>query len=141
MGRPVKRIALLKSGVVVNLAAWDGASAWDPVAAGQCDSTVDVTLQPAVQIGWTYANGSFAAVSPPVTPDPAGFMLAIFGDGSIPIATRNALVPWKTAIQDYISQPALIASAWNDLVASLAISAANQAAIHGYAVQHGIPGI
>lgn len=137
----MKRMALIKSGAVINLAAWDGVSAWDPVGAGECDSLVDVTSQPAVAIGWTYSGGVFGAVTPAPVPDPAGFILAVFSDSSIPIATRNSLVPWKTAIQDYISQPALITSAWQDLVASLAISSANQATIHGYAVQFGIPGI
>lgn len=137
----MKRMAMIKAGVVANLAAWDGTSPWDPVSAGLCDALVDVTGQPTVRIGDAYANGTFTPGATTTTPDPAGFMLAIFSDGSIPIATRNALVPWKTAIADYLGRPPLIASAWNDLVASLAISAANQATIHAYAQQFGIPGI
>jgi hypothetical protein len=53
----MQNIALIINGVVVNIALWDGISLWQP----QCDSIVDITNQPQVQIGWTYDGANFNA--------------------------------------------------------------------------------
>ena len=48
-------VALITNGVVVNIAIWDGISLWTP----SCDSIVDITNNPDVQIGWTYDGTNF----------------------------------------------------------------------------------
>jgi hypothetical protein len=82
-----------------------------------------------------------ASYVPPIDPDPAGFVLALWSDPSIPIGTRNALVPWKTAIADHLDRPDLIAAAWAELCATLPIRSVDQDTIHGHAARYGIPGI
>ena len=139
----MKHIAMIKAGVVVGVALWDGVRPWDPVAGGLCDSTADVTsASPRPGPGWTYSGGVFADPGPSASgPDPIGFVRAVFEDSSIPIATRLALVPWRPAIEENLSAPPLISGAWAALVAEYAISPANQATVRGYAATFGIPGI
>ena len=136
----MKKLALIKSGVVENIALWDGSTSYDPVSAGLCDISVDVT-DLSVKIGDTYANGEFTSTPYPIIPDPQAFMASVFADGSIPITTRLQLVPWKTAISDNLDNEAVITAAWDDLVTALSISTDNQTTIHNYAVAFGIPGI
>jgi hypothetical protein len=139
----MKRMAMIRSGAVINVAAWDGAAAWDPIGHGLCDTLVDVTGQPTVAIGDTYANGVFTPTPPPVVPDPAGFGLAILYDPTIAVATKNAVLPWIKLLQDQLAVGATgpIAAGWNDLVTGLPISVADHQAIVGYATAHHIPGI
>jgi len=50
----MKRIAMIDSGAVFNVAIWNGTDDWKP----NC-KLVDVTDQPHVEIGYTYENGVF----------------------------------------------------------------------------------
>lgn len=53
----MKRIAMIKDGVVQNVALWDGVSPWDPAGF----VLIDVTAQPDVAVGWTYDGINFLA--------------------------------------------------------------------------------
>ena len=49
------RIAMIKDGIVLNIAIWDGVSNWDP--GGYL--LVDITDQNEVDIGWNYDGTNF----------------------------------------------------------------------------------
>jgi hypothetical protein len=58
----MKTIALVRDGVVTNIAKWDGVTEWNP---GAEFSLVDVT-DGSVGIGWALVDGVFVApVAPP----------------------------------------------------------------------------
>lgn len=52
-----KRMALIKVGVVQNVAVWDGSSIWNTAGF----TAIDVTNQPNVGPGWTYDGRDFSA--------------------------------------------------------------------------------
>lgn len=56
-----KRIAIIKDGVVVNVAVWDGVTPWSP---GPEFDFMDLAGFPDASIGWHYANGEFWAPEP-----------------------------------------------------------------------------
>lgn len=56
----VKRIAIIKNGVVENIAVWDGVSPWNPPA----DSKVDITAKPDIVIGAAYDGKDFTNPAP-----------------------------------------------------------------------------
>lgn len=58
-----RRVAMIKDGVVWNIAVWDGTSNWNP---GSVFKLVDVTDQPRCDIGWVDSGGE---LSPPVPSD------------------------------------------------------------------------
>lgn len=139
----MKRMALIRQGIVWTVAAWDGIQPWDPIGAGLCDTLVDVTAQPTVGPGDTYANGVFTHVPPTPVPDPAGFLRSIVGDATIAVATRNALGPWLYSLAAAIQagDTGLISTEWGNLVSGLPISSADHMTIAGYASAHNVPGI
>lgn len=139
----MKRMALIRSGTVWTVAAWDGVRPWDPIGAGLCDTLVDVTSQPTVGPGDTYSNGVFTHVPPTLPPDPAGFLRAVVEDATIATATRNALGPWlySLAVAITAGDTGLISTEWNNLVSGLPVSSADRTAIAGYASAHNVPGI
>lgn len=53
----MQRIAMIKDGMVLNVAIWDGKDEWHPVD----DVFVDVTDHPQVGVGWSYNSGTFTA--------------------------------------------------------------------------------
>lgn len=55
----MRKIAMIRAGVVVNTAVWDGESEWEPLGF----VLVDITDDPEVSIGWTYDGADF---SPPI---------------------------------------------------------------------------
>ena len=135
---------MIKGGVVLGVALWDGVQPWDPVESGLCDSTVDVTARPEVGPDWAYASGAFAApASPAPSPDPARFVLAVVKDPMIAAVTKVAVPPWMTVLGAAISagEADVIATEWADLCKAVPIPAADQALVHGYATTYGIPGI
>ena len=139
----MKTIALLSGNVVVNLAIWDGSSPWDPVAAGLCDSTVDVTGQ-VVALSSTYANGVFTPPSPATpAPDPNGFGSAVLADTAISMSARLLVASWVPglALALQAGNVPLISSTWSDVVAQYSVSSADQTAIAALATQYGIPGL
>lgn len=141
----MKRIALLDgTGKCQTVALWDGLAAWDPVAAGLCASTQDVTAEPQVGPGWTYASGAWtAAPAPAPRPDPSGFVTAVAADSTLGDPTRlaavNALASLAAAVA--AKDAPLITAIWDLMVATYSISAADQAAVHAHAVAFAIPGI
>lgn len=139
------RIALLDSaGKCLSVALWDGVSAWDPVQAGLCASTQDVTSAPQVGPGWTQASGGWSAPAPPApTPNPAGFLRAVALDTTISLAARNAMGPWLFGLSAALSveDVALISTQWTNLVAGLPIGTADHAAIVAHSNAYAIPGI
>lgn len=140
----MKRIALIdSSGYCMSVALWDGVSTWDPVTAGQCTSTQDVTTDARIGPGWSYAAGAWTAPAPPAAaPDPNGFVTAV--------ATSAVATPTKLAAAKYLAaltvaiaagNTALITALWQLVVAEAPISTADQATVHALAVAHGIEGI
>ena len=61
----MKTMALIRDGVVANIAKWDGVSEWNP---GEEFMMVDAT-DVSVGIGWVYVDGVF--IAPPPAPDDA----------------------------------------------------------------------
>lgn len=57
--------AIVKSGVVIDIALWDGASEWTPNGASEGVTVVECTT--GVSSGWTYDGVDFSA---PVAPSP-----------------------------------------------------------------------
>ncbi len=55
----MKRIAMIKESVVVNIALWDGETEWNP----EGFILVDVTEHPEVKIGTPYIDAQFIAES------------------------------------------------------------------------------
>lgn len=53
----MRRIAMIKAGVVMDIAIWNGSSTWTPTGY----TLVDITSQPTVDIGWTYDGTNFHA--------------------------------------------------------------------------------
>ena len=51
----MKTIAMVKDGVVANLAKWDGESEWNPSAEFELHDVTDL----GVGIGWTVVDGEF----------------------------------------------------------------------------------
>jgi hypothetical protein len=141
----MKRIAMIgPSGLCASVAAWDGVSAWAPVAAGLCASTEDVTASPQVGPGWTYSGGTWTAPPAPApTPDPAGFLRDVAGDAAISDAGANAVGPWFAGLAAALSvgDVALIKAQWARLVNGVPLSAADKSAIVAHATAHAIPGI
>ena len=140
----MKHIAMIRGGVVVGVALWDGVQPWDPVAGGLCDSTVDVTARPEVGPGWAYSGGTFAAPAAPApAPDPASFVLAVVKDPAITAATKVAVPPWMAVLAAAIAagNADVIAPEWADLCAAVPIPAVDQALVHAHATTFGIPGI
>lgn len=140
----MQRIALLDTtGLCLSVALWDGESAWNPVAAGQCTSTQDVTATPHVAPGWTFAGGSWTAPTPPApTPDPNGFVTAVAESG-VANATKLAAAKYLAALAAAVAagNTALITALWDLVIAEASISTADQATVHALAVEYGIPGI
>jgi hypothetical protein len=143
-------VALILDDTVVGLAVWDGVSAWNPVGAGLCSTTVDVTNDPAVQVGSGYSGptgslvtgGTFTAPPPPApTPAPGAFLTAIFNDSTLPMAFRLAAAPWLPVLTANMSNPALITQAWQALAAQYSLTSAQQTTVAGYATTYAIPGI
>lgn len=60
-----KRMAMIKNGVVINIALWDGASSWHPSGV----SLVDVTSNRAVDIGSTCSKCDGSDFVPPMVND------------------------------------------------------------------------
>lgn len=58
-GAEPKKMAMIKDGVVANVALWDGVSKWQP----QGYTLIDVTNKPYVAPGYKYIDGTFS--SPP----------------------------------------------------------------------------
>lgn len=52
----MQRIALIESGVVINIAIWDGVSVWNPT--GYIEVNITGTH---VDMGWTYNGTTFSA--------------------------------------------------------------------------------
>lgn len=61
----IKHMAMIKNGVIENVALWDGVSSWSPPGF----SLVDITAQPSVGIGWTH-NGGSSFTAPVAIPEP-----------------------------------------------------------------------
>jgi hypothetical protein len=134
---------MLLDGVVVNVAVWDGVADWNPIEAGVCDSTVDVTGQ-AIHVGSTYADGAFTPPpTPPPAPDPNGFGTATLADASISMSSRLLVASWIPALGLALQagNVALISSTWSDLISAYAISSSDQTAIESLATEYGIPGL
>ena len=143
-------IALILSGNVFCVALWDGVSTWNPIHPGMCDTTVDVTDDPSVQVGSSYAGptgslatgGMFTApAAPDPVPDPASFLMAVFNDGTLPVAFRLAAAPWLPVLTANLANPSLITEAWDSLAAQYSLTSAQQATVAGYATTYAIPGI
>lgn len=141
----MKTIAIMLNGVVQNLAAWDGSSTWNPVEAGICDATIDVSdIVPPPQIGSTYAGGVFTPPAPPpAQPDPNAFGAAVLADSSITMASRLLVASWIPGLVLALQADniPLISSTWSDLCTQYAISSADQSAITALATQYAIPGL
>lgn len=60
-------MALILSGVVINIVSWDGVSPWTP---DPSYTVVDITSQPQVAIGWSYDGTNFTAPILPPPPPP-----------------------------------------------------------------------
>jgi hypothetical protein len=56
----MKKIAMIRNGIVENVAIWDGISPWNPTDF----ELVEVTDQPQVGCGWSYSEGVFSAPKP-----------------------------------------------------------------------------
>lgn len=54
----MKTIAMIRNGIVSNIAVWDGESAWNP---GDEYTLVDITDRPEVHIGHSYDGQDFSA--------------------------------------------------------------------------------
>lgn len=141
----MKRIALLDgTGKCQTVALWDGVTAWNPVAAGLCASTQDVTATPQVGPGWTYASSAWSAPPPPAPlPNPSGFVTAVASDSTLAGPTRlaavNALASLMAAVES--GQTPLITAVWDLMIGVHGISSSDQAAVHAHAVANAIPGI
>ena len=58
----MKRMAMIRYGIVQNIAVWDGINPWNPVGYVVVDIT---TVNTNVNIGWLYDNtGTFSAPPP-----------------------------------------------------------------------------
>lgn len=57
-----KRIAIIKNGVVENVAVWDGKSPWTPQA---FDKLVDVTSLSHIGVGWSHDGNQFTTPPAP----------------------------------------------------------------------------
>lgn len=141
----MNRIAMINSsGLVVNVALWDGVSPWDPVAAGLCASIVDVSSNLSVSAGSTYANGVFTPPEP-VSPaaDPAAFALAVLSDPAITAATRLVVASWEPSLTVAIAagNTAVISQVWALLVSQYSISADDRSAVAAIASAYSVPGI
>lgn len=140
----MKRIALLDtSGVCIGVALWDGLSAWDPVAAGLCASTADVTTETQIGPGCTYSGGAWTAAPAPSPPaDPNGFVTAV-AMSAVASATKLAAAKYLAALAAAVAagNTPLISALWQLVIAEASISAADQSTVSALAAQHGIPGI
>lgn len=140
----MKNIALLNgSGLCLTVALWDGVSAWNPVAAGQCASTQDVTSLPHIGPGWRLESGSWSAPPAPApAPDPNGFVTAV-ARSAVANATKLAAAKYLAALAAAVAagNTALITALWQMVIQEAAISTADQSTVHALAVAHGIGGI
>ena len=62
-----KRYAIIRSGVVENVALWDGVAPWTPPQG----TTLAANPPASVSIGWLYDGANWTAPEPPPVPVPA----------------------------------------------------------------------
>ena len=147
----MKRIALIDIGTVVNVASWDGVTPWSPIEPGVCDTTVDITGDPAVTIGaaftgptgWLVAGTFGAAPAPLPAPSPASFAAAVLADALITASVRLVVANWEPSLTSAIAagNATIISQVWALLVSEYSISTSDQSAVAALATANGIPGI
>lgn len=145
-------IAIILSGEVVNLALWDGSTAWDPISVGHCDTTVDVTGIPGAEVGGAYAGptgplatgGAFSPAAPIAgQPDTPGFAAAVVASSAITQATKLLVANWEPALANAIAagNTTLVSQVWSMLITANSIVSSDTSAVAALAAAFNVPGI
>ncbi|MGF6492783.1 hypothetical protein ABIE56_000940 [Luteibacter sp. 621] len=110
----VKTYAVVQDGVIVNVVAWDGVTAWE---APDGTEVVEIPADVNAGIGWSFAAGVFTAPPPPVTPPTSADQ--ILAENTAPrnamrYAATRAIPPLQDAVDigEAIDADASMLKAW-----------------------------